>query len=93
MKEYKDVKRAAEAALRGLIRSIYENLEEEEADKLCLEMSMSLFNTTIDYSLPFDLFMIKYDEKFKHYTIALTKQTYFAKSDYDMGLLNEDNKM
>lgn len=48
-------KRAADAALRGLIRTIYENLNDEEGDKLCLELSLTLFTATLDFSLPVDI--------------------------------------
>ena len=56
MKKYDDVKRAAEAALRGLCRTIVDNLSQEDADHLFIELSMSLFSASLDFELPFNEF-------------------------------------
>ena len=63
MKNYDDVKRAAEAALRGLMRTIYSNLDDKEADNLILELSMSMFTVTINFDLPFNEFQKEVNDK------------------------------
>jgi hypothetical protein len=89
MKEYKEVKRAAEAALRGLMRTIYENLEEEEADSLCLELSLSLFTATLDFSLPATKFFEEAQIKSIDYQLNLSDSLYEAKAAFDKGDINE----
>lgn len=89
MKNYDEVKRAAEAALRGLIRTIYENLEDEEADKLCMELSLTLFTTTLDFGLPVDKFYHEAQIKSIEYQLNLKDNLIAAKADYDKGDINE----
>lgn len=89
MKNYDDVKRAAEAALRGLIRTIYGNLKDEEGDKLCLELSLSLFTATLDFSLPVDKFYHEAQIKSIEYQLNLKDTLIEAKADYDKGDINE----
>lgn len=89
MKNYDEVKRAAEAALRGLIRTIYENLKDDEADNLCLELSLTLFTTTLDFSLPVDKFLEEAQIKSIDYQITLKNQLIEAKINFDKGDINE----
>lgn len=88
-KNYDDVKRAAEAALRGLIRTIYENLNDEEGDKLCMELSLTLFTATLDFSLPVNDFLYAAQMKSIEYQINLKESLIEAKADYDKGDINE----
>ena len=85
MKEYKDIKRAAEAALRGLTRTIYENLEDEESSKLCLELSLELFTATLDFSLPVAKFFEEAQLKSINYQLNLRDSLCEAKEAYDKG--------
>jgi len=89
MKNYDEVKRAAEAALRGLIRTIYGNLKDEEADKLCLELSLTLFTATLDFSLPVNDFLYAAQMLSIEYQINLKEALIEAKADYDKGDINE----
>ena len=91
MKKYKEVKRAAEAALRGLIRTIYSNLDEEDADKLCLELSLSLFSSTLDFSLPKNKFIEEAQSKSINYQLVLMDSLFKAKADFDKGDINDNN--
>lgn len=84
-----DVKRAADAALRGLIRTIYENLNDEEGDKLCLELSLTLFTATLDFSLPVDKFYHEAQIKNIEYQLTLKDILIEVKADYDKGDINE----
>ena len=91
MKKYDDVKRAADAALRGLVRTIYSNLSEEDSEKLCLELSMSLFSSTIDFSEPIEELIPKLAAKTTNYMMCLNDAIINAKSDVDKGAVDEDN--
>lgn len=91
MKEYEDVKRAAEAALRGLIRTLYSNLDEEDADKLCMELSLSLFSSTLNFSLPVNKFFEEAQIKSIEYQINLKERLCKAKAAFDKGEINENN--
>lgn len=91
MKEYKDVKRAADAALRGLIRTIYSNLDEDDANKLCMELSLSLFSSTLDISLPVNKFFEELQSKSINYQLILIDSLIKAKVDFDKGEIDEDN--
>lgn len=91
MKKYDDVKRAAEAALRGLIRTVYSNLDEDDADKLCMELSLSLFSSTIDFSLPVNKFLEEAELKSINYQLTLRDSLCKAKADFDKGDINENN--
>lgn len=88
MKEYNEVKRAAEAALRGLIRTVYENLKEDEAENLLMELSLSLFTATLDFSLPVNDFLYDAQMKSIDYQITLKNKLIEAKADYDKGDIN-----
>lgn len=70
-KNYNDVKRAAEAALKGLCTAIKVNLKDAEAEQLFLELSMSLFTTSLDFSLPFDEFTADLAHKQTEYTLQV----------------------
>lgn len=91
MKEYNDVKRAAAAALRGLIRTIYSNLDEDDAEKLCMELSLSLFSSTLDFSLPVNKFFEEAQSKSINYQLILRDSLCKAKADFDKGNINENN--
>ena len=91
MKEYNDVKRAADAALRGLIRTIYSNLDEDDANKLCMELSLSLFSSTLDISLPVNKFFEELQSKSINYQLILIDSLIKAKVDFDKGEIDEDN--
>lgn len=85
MKEYKDIKRAAEAALRGLCSTIADNLTQEEANKLFIELSMSLFTASLDFALPFDKFAADLAHKQAAYTLHIAETAVGYKHAIDAG--------
>lgn len=85
MKNYKDVKRAAEAALRGLCRTIADNLTQEEANKLYIELSLSLFTASLDFALPFDKFAADLAHKQATYTMCVLDTAVGYKHALDAG--------
>ena len=85
MKEYNDVKRAAEAALRGLCRTIVDNLSAEDANKLFIELSMSLFTALLDFSLPFEKFTNELACKQATYTLNIAESSISCKRAIDTG--------
>jgi len=89
MKEYNEVKRAVEEALIGLIRTVYENLKEDEAENLLMELSLSLFTATLDFSLPVNDFLYDAQMKSIDYQITLKNNLIEAKDNYDKGDMNE----
>lgn len=89
MKEYKDVKRAAEAALRGLIRTVYQNLDSKEADNLCIELSMSLVTATLDFDEEHDILADHLATLMSSYMICIGDTVMKYKANYDKGETNE----
>lgn len=89
MKNYNDVKRAAEAALRGLMKTIYSNLDEKEADKLVLELSMSMYTTTINFDLPLDQFQKEVNKQNLNYQLILMDVITSTKIKIDAGGYND----
>ena len=85
MKEYKDIKRAAEAALRGLCRTIADNLSEEDANHLFIELSMSLFTASLDFNLPFEEFAHDLAHKQAAYTLHIAETSVGYKRAIDAG--------
>ena len=85
MKEYKEVKRTAEAALRGLCRTIADNLNEEDADHLFIELSMSLFTASLNFNLPFDEFAADLAHKQAAYTFHIAESSVRYKKAIDAG--------
>lgn len=81
-KKYDDVKRAAEAALKGLIK---ENLKDEEVDQLLIELSMSLFAASFDFNLPYDKFAAELSHRLVLYTIEFTNTIVDLKCALDAG--------
>ena len=84
-KNYTDVKRAAEAALRGLCRTIISNLDEKDAEKLLIELSMSLFTASIDFEMPFDKFAAELSHKQAQYTLHVLDAAVSYKKAIDAG--------
>jgi len=84
-KNYNDVKRAAEAALKGLCRTIADNLDQEEANKLFIELSMSLFTASLDFNLPFDKFAADLAHKQAAYTVQIAETVVEYKHARDVG--------
>ena len=83
MKEYKDVKRASEAALGGLSRTIVDNLSQEDADQLFIELSMSLFIASLDFELPFEKFASELAHKQTVFTFEVAKNVINLKHAID----------
>lgn len=84
-KNYDDVKRAAEANIRGLCRAIKSNLNEEETEKLFIELSMSLFTASVDFSLPFEKFAAELAHKQVMYTMQIAEILVDLKHSIDAG--------
>ena len=84
-KNYDDVKRAAEAALKGLCRTIISNLDEKDAEKLLIELSMSLFTASIDFTVPFDKFAAELAHKQANYTFQIAETAVSYKHAIDNG--------
>lgn len=84
-KKYDDVKRAAEANIRGLCKAIRNNLDEKEADQLFIELSMSLFAASIDFELPFDKFAADLAHKQAIYTMEFAETVVGVKHAIDEG--------
>lgn len=89
MKNYNDVKTAAEAALRGLMKTIYSNLDEKEADKLVLELSMSMYTRTINFDLPLDQFQKEVNKQNLNYQLTLMDVITSTKIKIDAGGYND----
>lgn len=85
MKKYDDIKRAAEAALRGLCRTIADNLSQEDADHLFIELSMSLFTASLDFELPFEKFAPDVAHKQAVFTLNVAKTVTKYKHAIDAG--------
>ena len=84
-KKYDDVKRAAEAAVKGLMRTIYSNLDNEDAETLLLELSMSFFTSTVNFNLPMDKFEKELNNKNINYQLNLLKTITSVKIKIDEG--------
>ena len=84
-KNYDDVKKPAEATLRGLCRAIADNLTQEEANKLFIELSMSLFTASLDFNLPFDKFAADLAHKQASYTLCVAETAVGYKHAIDAG--------
>lgn len=84
-KKYDDVKRAAEANIRGLCRAINSNLNEEESEQLFIELSMSLFTASLDFSLPYERFTLELAHKQASYTLCVAETTIKCKKAIDAG--------
>ena len=84
-KKYADVKRAAEAALRGLCRTIADNLSQEDADHLFIELSMSLFTASLDFELPFEKFAHDLAHKQAAFTLNVAENVVKYKHALDAG--------
>ena len=85
MKEYKDVKRAAEANIRGLCRAIKSNLNENEAEKLFIELSMSLFTASLNFDLPVDKFAANLSYKQAGFITQISEEVAAIKWSIDNG--------
>ena len=84
-KKYEDGKKPAEATLRGLCRAIADNLTQEEANKLFIELSMSLFTASLDFDLPFDKFAADLSHKQASYTMCVLDTVVGYKHAIDAG--------
>ena len=89
MKEYKKVKRAAEAATKGMVRAIYDSLDSKEADNLCIELSMSLVTATLDFNEEYDTLASHLAELMASYMHCICVTVMKYKDDYDKGKTNE----
>ena len=83
MKNYDEVKRAAEAALKGLIRTIDSNLNDEDCERLLIELSMTLFTASVNFDLPADEFMLKLSIKQCDYIFTVGEKIVEVKAAID----------
>lgn len=84
-KNYDDVKRAAEANIRGLCRAIKSNLNQKEAEKLFIELSMSLFTASLNFDLPVEEFSTRLSHRLTGFMFQITEETAVIKRSVDKG--------
>lgn len=84
-KKYEDVKRAAEANIRGLCRAIRNNLDTKEVNHLFMELSMTLFTASLDFNLPLDVFISDLSDKQSRFLVSTSDAVSKLKFQIDNG--------
>lgn len=87
MKNYEDVKKVSEETIYGIAKTIRGVLDEEESDKLYMELAMILFTLTLDFSLPEEEFVEELNRVNVNFALNIIGHVMDVKEAVDKGEL------